>query len=730
MRKILTTVIISVVILSGLLTIATAQNENNMISTHTIVFSQPKIIEKDNYITISIDETNDYLISSDKPLLPSYKKTFMFPFGTKINDIIIDAVGVYEKELEFLIEPAPKAVIIGSDEYISAEKTMDNIVYNDIQYPTKWAKYKIGTGIKDSNRYVFVNIDVYPVQYYPMQNTIKVAESVDIKIHYEPSEIIISNSFFESNTFIIITPLEFKSALQTLATHKNNNDISTKIVTLEEIYAGTHFPVEGRDEQEQIKYFIKDAIENWDTSFVMLVGGINQLPARKTHVKISSSDQEIFVSDLYYADIYNDTGGFSTWDTNENDVFAEYHWDGNTDQLDLHPDVYIGRLACVDLSEVFIVINKIINYENNEAYTQEWFTNILGIGGDSFTDDHGDDSGVNEGEYVNERVFSVMDGFIPNKLWASNGMLSGSPSGVVNIQNAFEDGAGFVDFSGHGNTNVYATHRNNGSSWLPTPTQGIFNWQIMDFNNNDMLPIVVTGACSVGKYNKDYDCFSWSYLIAPNGGAIASCGASALGYAYIGKYVVQGLVEGMAINMFEAYKDGAITFGEMWGDAINDYIRGNLDAGDHKTIEEWHAFGDPTLAVAKESLKPETPDAPDGPASGSINTEYTYTASTTDPDGDKIYYLFDWGDGEFSGWLGPYNSGQECTGSYTWTSRGDYQIRVKAKDDHGVQSEWSESIPISMPHSKFLLLNGLYDFIESNFPLIFNLMKNLVFPLN
>jgi hypothetical protein len=252
----------------------------------------------------------------------------------------------------------------------------------------------------------------------------------------------------------------------------------------------------------------------------------------------------------------------------------------------------------------------------------------------------------------------------------------------------------------------------------------------MDFNNNDMLPIVVTGACSVGKYNKDYDCFSWSYLIAPNGGAIASCGASALGYAYIGKYVVQGLVEGMAINMFEAYKDGAITFGEMWGDAINDYIRGNLDAGDHKTIEEWHAFGDPTLAVAKESLKPETPDAPDGPASGSINTEYTYTASTTDPDGDKIYYLFDWGDGEFSGWLGPYNSGQECTGSYTWTSRGDYQIRVKAKDDHGVQSEWSESIPISMPHSKFLLLNGLYDFIESNFPLIFNLMKNLVFPLN
>ena len=42
------------------------------------------------------------------------------------------------------------------------------------------------------------------------------------------------------------------------------------------------------------------------------------------------------------------------------------------------------------------------------------------------------------------------------------------------------------------------------------------------------------------------------------------------------------------------------------------------------------------------------------------------------------------------------------------TSMDDYQIRVKAKDDHGVQSEWSDSIPISMPHSKFLLFNGLY----------------------
>ena len=53
---------------------------------------------------------------------------------------------------------------------------------------------------------------------------------------------------------------------------------------------------------------------------------------------------EIFVSDLYYADIYNGTGGFSSWDSNTNNIFGEYHWEGQTDAVDLHPDVYLTRL--------------------------------------------------------------------------------------------------------------------------------------------------------------------------------------------------------------------------------------------------------------------------------------------------------------------------------------------------------------------------------------------------
>ena len=86
---------------------------------------------------------------------------------------------------------------------------------------------------------------------------------------------------------------------------------------------------------------------------------------------------------------------------------------------------------------------------------------------------------------------------------------------------------------------------------------------------------------------------------------------------------------------------------------------------------------------------PETPDAPEGPTEGTIGEEYTFTASTTDPDGDDIYYLFDWGNGENSNWTGPYASGAEAQASYTWDDVGTYDVTVKAKDVNDEESNFS-----------------------------------------
>lgn len=85
---------------------------------------------------------------------------------------------------------------------------------------------------------------------------------------------------------------------------------------------------------------------------------------------------------------------------------------------------------------------------------------------------------------------------------------------------------------------------------------------------------------------------------------------------------------------------------------------------------------------------PETPEI-FGPNEGTIRVEYTFTAVTSDPDGDQIFYMFDWGDGNMSSWLGLYPSNETATTTYTWLSAGSYNVRVKAKDSKGTESNWS-----------------------------------------
>jgi len=72
---------------------------------------------------------------------------------------------------------------------------------------------------------------------------------------------------------LIITPSIFLDELELLKEHKEQHDIATKIVTLDEIYNSIFFPVEGRDDAEQIKIFIKNAYDNWNISFVLFIGG-------------------------------------------------------------------------------------------------------------------------------------------------------------------------------------------------------------------------------------------------------------------------------------------------------------------------------------------------------------------------------------------------------------------------------------------------------------------------
>ena len=86
--------------------------------------------------------------------------------------------------------------------------------------------------------------------------------------------------FTENYDFLIITPENFSTELDSLRIHKESHGIKTQVVTLNEIYDSFYFEVQGRDDAEKIKYFIKSAIENWDIGYVILVGGKGTMPVR------------------------------------------------------------------------------------------------------------------------------------------------------------------------------------------------------------------------------------------------------------------------------------------------------------------------------------------------------------------------------------------------------------------------------------------------------------------
>jgi hypothetical protein len=122
---------------------------------------------------------------------------------------------------------------------------------------------------------------------------------------------------------------------------------------------------------------------------------------------------------------------------------------------------------------------------------------------------------------------------------------------------------------------------------------------------------------------------------------------------------------------------------------------------------------------------PNKPSTPSGPANGDAGTTYTYTSSATDPDGDSISYLFEWGDDTDSGWTDPIPSGQTATETHKWSDQGTYQIKVKARDVPDLdESEWSDPLEISMPKNK--PINTPFLRFLDNHPHLFPLLRQLL----
>jgi len=427
-----------------------------------------------------------------EPIVPFDLSVFELPFGTTIVDVDYETSTPEVINLSGKLTFCRAAVdLLGYNIQIDS---MDDDVYNGLgPYPQDWVFYHTGGGLSHGEHTTFLVVRVYPVLYYPSDDQLQFIRNITVNISYmEPVEPILE----DRNVYdlLIITPSKFTKYLQPLVYHKNMCCVETKLVELEEVYDQMFW--HGRDQQEKIKYFIKDAIENWGIIHVLLVGGINgqtfswSLPVRYSHV-VPPDEQEYaeqsFISDLYYADIYDGEGAFSSWDSNHDNMFAVWN-EFYGDEMDLYPDVYLGRLPCRTVREVRIMVNKIINYEKDKC-DENWFNNLLLVVGDSYNDTNH----FNEGELIAEEAIQQMPDFTPVKVYASEQDINRKT-----VNNAMNQGYGFAYFCGHGNPKSWTTHfPPNGTEW----TTGYTIRDMMFLKNREKLPIAVVGGC----HNAQFD---------------------------------------------------------------------------------------------------------------------------------------------------------------------------------------------------------------------------------
>jgi len=139
----------------------------------------------------------------------------------------------------------------------------------------------------------------------------------------------------------------------------------------------------------------------------------------------------------------------------------------------------------------------------------------------------------------------------------------------------------------------------------------------------------------------------------------------------------------------------------------------------HDSLSEW---SDPYLIRIGAQSPPEDPHI-DGPRKGVTGESYSFIFMTNDPDGDKVFFEINWGDGTTIE-EGPVTSGEEIILNHAWDMPSTYKIKARARDEFcGAYSDWSE-IEINIPRNRAINIDFI-DWLFERFHLSFNFFKNL-----
>jgi hypothetical protein len=637
MRKMNALIVCFLILFSGaVITVDSVHNHTVHQFVESISFAQDISISfEEGHCVIDMEGCTHQIQETGAPQIPIYVRTFSFPRSTRIMEVSLDYKVIHTTMLSNKLLPCK-----GTQDFIHSYKDSlslncfkDSTVYeHDALFPGKWYDHSIRCGLNEQGiPTTFVTVSCYPVQYNPVKDMLCYLQEAEISIVSDMN--LHKGSTHHDVDMVIIAPSEFSNNLTALINHKNDHGIKTLLKTTEDIY----LEYSGLDKPEKIKYFIKDALEQWGIKYVLLVGGLksywyaddkddgNQgslgwhVPVR--YMNIQHSDETSCISDLYYADIYRynqdlGTWEFEDWNSYEDDVLAYWpRFGSDRDDIDLAPDVYVGRLACRNNDEVETIVQKIITYESTGPDEKPWLKKMIGIGGKTF-EYH---EGKPDGEWACDVAIEYMEDMVDEvvRVYATNNETGGPRPIPRDIVQELSKGAGFVIFQGHGNPMSWNTIWADGDYYDHDWAGGVSVYNYPRLSNAEKLPIVVVGGCHNGLYNVSIlqillnrrlnndnywcwyptpVCFSWGLCMLPRGGAIAATGCTGYGFDRNSPIDFSG---GLDVYLFyQIGKNMSTTLGQAHSGAIQKYMNENSITQDHAfCISVFQLFGDPSLKI-------------------------------------------------------------------------------------------------------------------------------------
>ncbi len=424
-----------------------------------------------------------------------------------------------------------------------------------------------------------------------------------------------------THRYLIITSEAFEPSFEPLADWKRKKGLSATIVTLE--WIGDQYA--GRDGAESVRMFIRDAHAEWGTDWVLLGGDTDVVPHRTAFAmdcEYGRYENNSIPCDLYFSDLDGD------WDADGDGIFGEVE-----DEVDLYPEVFVGRAPVETVEEAEVFVGKVLTYERRPP--SEYLAEMLFLAEVLWHDPY-TDSGLSKN--------LIADRYVPRffkpitKLYESLGNESAAAATA-----ALNAGAHLINHDGHAGSNIMSV--GSGSLWIST----------MDaLTNAPMYGIFFSIGCWPAAFDKD--CVAEHFVTAPGGGGVAFIGNSRYGWGSPGN-PEYGYSDRYDQEFFkQLLKTGHHRVGEALAAAKSVYVPLSAQANVYRWCQYTvNLLGDPEMPVWTEtparlsvSHPHEVPADADavgvrvsagaGPVAGAtvclMQDEGLYAVAETGPDGE------------------------------------------------------------------------------------------------